>query len=183
MYRCMSPRVISKIFYEFQNGSHSKFVRRIKEKRAKDNTLDKSIHISTRVSNNSSDIYINYTKGENRVMHCTIHMCPSNIYTPNAPFHMKQNASEVKRGIILRVFQDDTLPSKIRIELGTDIGEEVNAPYRQETQYIVDSLNDFFNEAVQPTSQQPLHTNSERVYENIQTALKKYNTKTQRHRL
>jgi phage-related minor tail protein len=94
---------------------------------------------------------------------------------------MKQNASELKKGIIIRVFQDNTSPSKIRIELGSDIGEQVNAPYRQETQYIVDSLNDFFNEAAQTTSQQPLHKNAERVYGNIQTALKKYN-KTRRRK-
>ena len=175
MYRCLSPNIITKLFHDFDNGSQSYFVKRIRNKRRQDNRLDKSIYISSRISNNSSDIYVNYMKNNMRVMHFTIHMCPNNIYTPNAPLHAKQNSSKIKSGIILRVFQDETAPSKIRIELGSDLGQTMDELYRQETQIIVESLNEFFNEAAQNSSQQPLHRNAQKVYNNIQTSLKRHN--------
>ncbi len=181
MYDCMSPQVVSKLLYEFQNGSQSRFVDRIQEKRQEDNTLDKTLQISARVPSNSSHVYLNYKKDNNRVMHFSLHMCPENVSTNVGPSHAKQNGSSGKQGVSIHVYRDPNNPSKIRVELGSEFGQSMNSTYRKEAELVAESLDDFFNEAVQNISQPPLHTNAQRVHTNIQTALRKHN-KTQRRK-
>jgi hypothetical protein len=177
----MTPNVMSKMFYEFENGSQSHFVNRIQEKRLQDSNLEKNIQISSKVSTNSSDIYINYKKNNRQIMHFSIHMCPENISTDAGPTHAKQNTSKDKQGISIHVYRDPNSPSGIRVELGSDFGKSMNASYREEAKIVAESLNDFFNEAAQNASQKPLHKNAHRIHQNIQTTLRKHN-KTQRRK-
>ena len=181
MYDCMTPQVVSKMLYEFQDGTQSEFVDRIQEKRQQDNALDKTIEITSRISSDSRHLYLNYKKDNEREMHYSIHLCPKSLSTRNGPSHMKLNGVKKLCAIPIRVYRDNTTPSKLRIEVGTPYGQAAAQQYRSETQYIVDSLNEFFNEAVQNTSQSPLHKNAQRVHQNIQTALRKHN-KTQRRK-
>lgn len=185
MYDCMTPHIISKLFHEFENGNQSEFVDRIQEKRIQDNMLDKTIEIKPKISSDSRHIYLNYKKETGQNMHYSIHLCPNSVSTINGPAHMKLNGVKQPSGIPLHVYRDNTTPSKIRIEVGTPYGQAAAPQYRRETQYVVESLNDFFNEAAQTTnqnqSQTPLHKNAQIVHQNIQTALRKHN-KTQRRK-
>jgi hypothetical protein len=181
MYDCITPQVVSKLFHEFENGNQNEFVDRIQEKRQQDNALDKTIEITSRISSDSRHLYLNYKKDNERELHYSIHLCPNSLSTRNGPSHMKLNGVKQPSGIPLHVYRDNTTPSKIRIEVGTPYGQASASQYRRETQYVVDSLNDFFNEAAQNISQSPLHKNAQRVHQNIQTALRKHN-KTQRRK-
>jgi hypothetical protein len=181
IYDCMTPKVVSKMFHEFQNGKNSDFVERIQEKRVQDSMIDKSIKITPKISSDSKHIYLNYKKGNEKDMHYSIHLCPNILTTQNGPMHMKLNGVDNDSGIPIHVYRDNTTPSKIRVELGTEFGQPISSYYKKETKYIVESLNDFFNEAAQNSSQIPLHKNAQRIHQNIQTALRKYN-KTQRRK-
>jgi hypothetical protein len=171
----MTPQVVSKLFQEVKDGSQSEFVKRIQEKRMQDSMVDNSLELSARMSSNTSDIYINYKKDGNRIKHFSIHLCPETITKQNGPTHMKVNQYKKSEGIPVHVFRDETAPSKIRIEVGTPTSTKFSEIDKQEAQYVAESLNDFFNEAAQNSSQQPLHRNAQKVYNNIQTSLKRHN--------
>ena len=182
----MTPQVVSKLFHEVNHGNQSELVKRIQEKRMQDSTVDNSLELSARMSSKTSDIYINYKKDGKIIKHYSIHLCPKNVTKQNGPTHMIMNTYNGRQGIPMHVFRDETSPSKIRIEVGTPFGQAITAVDQQEAQYVAESLNDFFNEAVQNSSQQPLHKNAQKVYTNIQTSLKRHNKikrrKTRRRR-
>lgn len=48
--------------------------------------------------------------------------------------------SKSKQGIPMHVFRDDTTPSKIRIEVGTPIGDKVTPIDQKEANYVAQSL-------------------------------------------
>jgi hypothetical protein len=182
----MTPQVVSKLFNEVKNGSQSELVKRIQEKRMQNSTIDKSLELSARMSSKASDIYINYKKDGKPIKHYSIHLCPETINKQNGPTHMIMNTYNGRQGIPMHVYRDETAPSKIRIEVGIPFGKKVTAIDQQEAQYVAESLNDFFNEAAQNSSEQPLHKNAQKVYTNIQTSLKRHNKikrrKTRRRR-
>lgn len=171
----MTPQVVSKLFHEVNHGNQSELVKRIQEKRMQDSTVDKSLELSARMSSKASDIYINYKKDGNTIHHYSIHLCPETINKQNGPTHMIMNKYKGRHRIPMHVYRDETSPSKIRIEVGTPFGQAITAIDIQEAQYVAESLNEFFNEAAQNSSDQPLHKNAQKVYTNIQTSLKRHN--------
>jgi hypothetical protein len=171
----MTPQVVSKLFDEVQDGSQSMIVKRIQEKRMQDSVIDKSLELKARMSPNTSDIFINYYKNGKQIKHQTVHICPNYITSKIGPTHMIMNIYKGRQGIPLHVFRDESAPSKIRIEVGSPFGKNVTSTDMQETQYVAESLNEFFNEAAQNSSEQPLHRNAQKVYTNIQTSLKRHN--------
>jgi hypothetical protein len=172
----MTPQIVSKLFDEVQNGSQSEFVKRIQDKRMQDSTIDKSLKLQARMSPHTSDIFINYLKNGIQIKHQTIHMCPNYITSKIGPTHMIMNTHNGRLGIPMHVFRDESAVSKIRIEVGTPFGKNITAIDKQEAQYVAESLNDFFKEAIESPSQQPLHRNAQKVYGNIQKSLKRHTT-------
>jgi hypothetical protein len=89
---------------------------------------------------------------------------------------MKVNKHNKSDAIPMHVFRDESAPSKIRIEVGIPTSNKFSEIDKQEATYVAESLNEFFNEAIESPSQQPLHKNAEKVYGNIQKALKRHTT-------
>jgi hypothetical protein len=190
-YKCLSKPQLGEIIDAFQtkNNQKSEIVKQIENERAQIQGIDPSIHIETNFVtpkfNQDAGLYINYIKDNKQVMHYSLHLCPKNVESALGPKHFKQNVQTAKQGQArtVNVYPDPSDPNKVVFVLGEQVGENMSDPYKQEANLVVKVLNKIWNKSTDThqTQSKQYHPSLNKVYNNMQNALRKHN-KTRKRR-
>jgi hypothetical protein len=189
-YKCLSKPQLGEIIDAFQtkNNQKSEVVKQIENERAQIQGIDTSIQIETNFVTpkykQDAGLYINYIKDNEQVMHYSVHLCPKDIESALGPKHFKQNlqTANQRQARTINVYPDPSDPNKVIFVLGDQDGANMNDSYKQEAEIVVKVLNEIWNNKPNAQSQKQYHQSLNKVYNNMQSALQKHNTKTRRRR-
>lgn len=189
-YKCLSKPQLGEIIDAFQtkNNQKSEVVKQIENERAQIQNIDPSIRIETNFVTpkykQDAGLYINYIKDNEQVMHYSVHLCPKDIESALGPKHFKQNlqTANQRQARTINVYPDPSDPNKVIFVLGDQDGANMNDSYKQEAEIVVKVLNEIWNNKPNAQSQKQYHQSLNKVYNNMQSALQKHNTKTRRRR-
>ena len=118
-------------------------------------------------------------------MHYSLHLCPKNVETTLGPKHFKQNlqTTQQRQARTVVVYPDPSDPNRVVFVLGEQDGANMDDSYKQEAEVVVKVLNEIWNK--RPNNQQnqtkQYHPSLNKVYNNMQNALRKHN-KTRKRR-
>ena len=164
--------------------SSQQIVNSIQAERQKDNTINRHIRISSRISKDihNPSIYINYYLDNHRVFHVSIHLCPDcfDKHT-NGPIHIIQNIP-TRRVRILRVNGHPMFANTITFSLENSSQQNLDPEYKKEAEIVVDVLNAYFDPQsplyLGEATTTNLHPNTNRIYNRIRKSVSATKTTT-----
>jgi type III secretory pathway component EscV len=176
---CLEPNMLNEFLLRFQRED---IIRDIQEKRLQDNRVNKNIIMESRVAYRPGDTsaYINYYINNTRVFHISFHLCYKKISDSNGMMHFKQNHNRVQLIEVCRKSNttNKQYPKSLHFCVSKHPHKKTtfNSEYELESKYIVDVLNEYFNEHhekyVGVKSNKKSYNKLNRIYKNIQNSLK-----------
>ncbi len=182
---CLEPTMINEFLLRFKNQS---IVKDIQEKRLQDNRVNKTIIISSNIIYRPGDIstYVNYKLNGNTVFHVSFHLCYAEVEDGNGMLHFKQQNGSSR--FIKVCYRSNSsfragnsgkqYPRSLHFCIGNKpmVKSSISNMNELEASYIVDVLNEYFNEHhakyVGIKSGQK-YNKVNRAYKNIQNSLKR----------
>lgn len=155
LLECLTDNMLNPLLHKFETNQ---IVKDIYDRRKNNKDIKTDYDITTNIvmknKYNKPSLYINYYKGEEKVFHLSLHVCPSKKHSKQSILHFKQNTIKQKNNKLQNTIKQNTPKRAIRINRKDNSNsivfslnksdKNISSELLLEAKIVIDVLNSYF---------------------------------------